>query len=329
MSCSRKIVVLGGNGFIGRHLVDELRHHSATVTVVSRRVRDEGNRGGTRYLRGDVTDGARMHEVLRDASVVYQLTLEADSALGARTVAEACLANGVTRLIFASTSDALYLGGRRAVDESAGTDPKPQLRNPYARAKIASERLLLTLHEQRRLPVVIMRPCLVVGAGGSLAHGGLGTWRAPTCLVGWGSGRHPLPFVLVRDVAKAMALAMDAPGIDGKTFNLCGDVTISAREYVRLAGERTLRPFRYYPRNLLLFMTQVAVKTACKRVLGRRDAPQHYRDMVSSAMFAPIDNQAAKRALGWRPNADPDVFVREAIECHAEPCRPGDLRLGS
>jgi nucleoside-diphosphate-sugar epimerase len=48
-----------------------------------------------------------------------------------------------------------------------------------------------------------------------------------------------MPFVLVQGVAEAMVLALDAPGIEGKAFNLAGDVFISARDYVRIAAERT------------------------------------------------------------------------------------------
>jgi nucleoside-diphosphate-sugar epimerase len=174
---------------------------------------------------------------------------------------------------------------------------------------------------------VILRPCLVVGRGGMLQHGGIGSWKTPTCLLGWGSSHHPLPFVLVQDVAEAMVLAMDAPAIEGKAFNLAGDVFLSAREYIRLAGERTLRNFRYYPRNLPLFGAKVLAKSMLKRVLGRGGESQSYRDMLSSAMYTQIDNHAAKQSLGWKPNTSMEVFIREAIDCHAGKIHPSDLRL--
>jgi hypothetical protein len=44
-------------------------------------------------------------------------------------------------------------------------------------------------------------------------------------------------------------------------------------------------------------------------------------------MYSQIDNRAAKELLGWQPNASLEVFVREAIDCHADPVFPGDLRL--
>ena len=45
-----------------------------------------------------------------------------------------------------------------------------------------------------------------------------------TCIVGWGAGDNRLPCVLVQDVASALVLAKDAPGIDGMAFNLSGDI---------------------------------------------------------------------------------------------------------
>lgn len=317
----------GSNGFIGRELVSQLGGKVASLVVVGWSVASDWAIEGARYVNGDAMDADRMLEVLDGATVVYQLTTERDFVIGARNVAEACLRHKIRRLIFNSTCEAVYLGRRGRIDESAGHDAEPHLRNPYARAKVESEKLLLQYHEAQGLPIVIVRPCITVGRGGPIAHGGIGTWRAPTCLVGWGNGKNLMPFVLVQDVASALILAMDAPNIDGKAFNVGGDVFLSAREYVRLVGEHTLRNFRFYPRNLMFFNAKIVMKAIIKRLLRRNGQRQYYRDILSSAMFSQIDNQGAKKALGWQPNADLNVFIREAIDCHVPALDPGDLRL--
>jgi nucleoside-diphosphate-sugar epimerase len=327
VSQSDRVLIFGGAGFIGRHLVSQLRGKVESITVVSRRAAGAGGDSEVRYVGGDIMDRAQVMSLVAGSTVVYQLTMESDYVVAARNLAEACLAHGVRRVIFASTSDALYLGRKGRVDESAGTDSKPELRNSYSCGKTRSEQLFLELHKTKGLPIVIMRPCLVVGRGGKLQHGGIGSWKTATALVGWGDGKHPMPFVLAQDVAAAMVLALDAPGIEGKAFNLAGDVYLSAREYVRLAGERTLRNFRFYPRNLFLFHAKVSFKTAVKRLLGRKSAPQSYRDLKSAAMLTQIDNRLSKELLGWRPNADLNVFIREAIDPYAGPFAAGDLRL--
>lgn len=321
------VAILGGAGFIGRQLVRALRGKVAEIRVVSRKAWGV-DEAGVRYLQGDVTDAARMSEIIAGATAVYHLTLEGSWAQGAINVAEACVRHRVRRLIFASTSDALFLGRSGTIYETDPTDPRPDLRNEYSAGKAAAEKLLLEYMAKHGLGVVIMRPCLVVGRGGPLAHGGIGRWKSPTTLVGWGDGNNKMPFVLVQDVADAMALALDAPGIEGKAFNLGGDVFLSAREYARIAAERTRRNIRFVPSNLRSMALQIAFKAYVKRLItGKRSDYQRYHDMVSSAMRTMIDNSQSKRLLGWKPNASLEVFIREAIDPHVEKFRPGDYRL--
>jgi nucleoside-diphosphate-sugar epimerase len=321
------VVILGGVGFIGRQLFETLRGKVKEIRVVSRRAHGAGE-AGVRYLQGDVNNAAQMMEIIGGATAVYHLTLEGSWAEGAANVAEACVQHRVRRLIFASTSDALFLGRGGTIYESDPTDPRPDLRNEYSRGKTAAEQLLLGYMSRCGLGVVIMRPCLVVGRGGTLAHGGIGRWTSPTILVGWGDGRNKMPFVLVRDVADALALALDAPGIEGKAFNLAGDVFISARDYIRITRERTRRNFRFVPSSLRLKALEIGFKALLKRlVTGKKSDFSRYHDLISSSMKTMIDNSQSKRLLGWKPNDSLDVFVREAIDPHVEACKPGDYRL--
>ena len=321
------VVILGGAGFIGRHLVEALRGKVAEIRAVSRRASGKGD-NGVRYLQGDVTDAARMSESIKGATAVYHLTIEGSWTEGATNVAEACVRHRVRRLVFASTSDALYLGRRGVIYETDPPDPRPDLRNSYSSGKVASEKLLLEYRAKHGLGVVIMRPCIVVGRGGMLQHGGIGRWKAPTVLMGWGDGRNKMPFVLVQDVADAMALALDAPGIEGKAFNLGGDVFLSAQEYARIVADRTRRNFRFVSSNLYSMALQILFKAYVKRLVsGKWSEYSHYHDMASSAMIAAVDNSQAKKLLGWKPNASLEVFIREAIDSHVEEFRPGDHRL--
>jgi nucleoside-diphosphate-sugar epimerase len=321
------VVILGGAGFIGSALAERLRGKVAELRIVSRRVSGTDS-SGIRYLRGDVVDAARMLEVIAGATVVYQLTVEGKWTDGSRNVADACVAHGVRRLIFASTSDALNLSRPGTIYETEGPDAKPELRNEYARGKAESETLLRQYAQTHHLGVVIMRPCLVVGRGGRLAHGGIGRWPTPSTLVAWGDGRNKMPFVLVQDVADAMALALDAPNIEGKAFNLAGDVFLSACEYAALVSERTHRNVRCVPSNTFTYAAKCLLKGKLKGLVERKrvDFPT-YRDISSSAMITFIDNSQSKQLLGWKPNASLDVFIREAIDPYVEPLLPGDLRL--
>lgn len=321
------VVILGGAGFIGGALAEMLRGHVKELRVVSRRV-EERNEPGVRYMRGDVVDEQRMLEVIDGATVVYHLTLEGKWTDGAKNVADACVKHGVRRLIFSSTSDGLNLSKPGVIYETDAPDPHPEWRNEYSRGKIESEKLLHEYMQNFGLGIVIMRPCLVVGPNGRLNHGGIGRWTTPTTMVAWGDGENKMPFVLVQDVAAALALGLDAPGIEGKAFNLAGDVFLSAREYCALAAQRTHRNIRCYSKNLRANALKNMLQAKLKGLItGKKiDYPTYY-DANSAAMRTFIDNSQSKKLLGWQPNANLEVFAEQAIDPYVDPIQAGDFRL--
>jgi nucleoside-diphosphate-sugar epimerase len=331
------VIVLGGTGFIGRHLVKALERRARSITVVGRGLVDHDDEvTGLRYRRGDLEDLDSARRVITRGSVVYDVTLPLgvwgdfpESCLRcARNLARLSQELSVRRLFYTSTSDAVNLGAKRRIDERDGTDAKPHLRNPYSRSKAAAERFLLDLHRSEGLPIVVFRPFIVVGRGGRLCHGGAGEWPAVTCCLGWGQGTHPLPFVLVGDVANAMAAALDVPGIEGRAFNLAGDVRLSAREYVGFVAQRLHRNFRFYPRNFSWLWVQELARHGLRRLAGRKRERRSYRDIVSKSMRSHVDCSTAKALLGWTPNSDLERFLAEAIDAHVD-VPAGDLRTES
>ena len=329
------VLVIGGTGFIGRVLVAKLRERGCAVRVLTRRA-DLGGDGGVGYVQGDVTDRASILRAADGIDVVYDLSMafgetwadyERVIIKGAENVAAVVLERGIRRLVYTSTIAGLHLAARGRIDEAAGPDPKPELRSFYPRAKIRAEAALGRLHRERALPVVLFRPGIVVGVGNKLSHPGLGVWTSPTVCTVVGGGRTPLPLVLVEDVAAALVLAKDAPGVDGRTFNLVGDVRLSAAEYVAVAAERSKRNFRLVTRSPWAILAFQATVWLGKRLLGREDnAWQSWYELENLPQRTFLDCSAAKEALGWRPVADRDEFVRRAIDCHLAPLHPEDLQ---
>jgi nucleoside-diphosphate-sugar epimerase len=332
------VVIIGGAGFIGSHLTSQLRDAGNHVTVVSRSAglgrREEP---GLRYFRAGVAEPERIQSAIEGASVVYHLAMgggatwadyQRDFIDGALNIARACQKHGVRRLLFTSSISALCMSRPGKLYDSPQADTRVRSRGFYGRGKIEAERVLLKLHRTENLPVVILRPAIVLGSGGMLAHGALGHAASDTCILGWGEGNNPLPCVLVQDVAKALVLAKDAPDIEGKGFNLSGDIRPTAKEFVALLRERTLRNFRFYPRSLsqmaALEWIMWGIKTAARSPNNVRTS---YADLQNLTMAADLDCSLAKQLLGWNPVADREVFLREAIDSHLKPFKPGDLRL--
>ena len=340
MPQSDKVVVIGGAGFIGSRLTQFLLDDGNTVVVTSR---SAGNRRSNdprlSYQSVSVSDAAGISRVIEGAAVVYDLSMASgatweehkkevvDSAVN---VALACRKQGVRRLIYTSSTAALYLAGNRTVTEASGPDSKPGARSFYSRGKIEAEMALLKLHAAEKVPIVIFRPAVVLGPGGMLVHGAFGELPPASyiSILGFGTGKTPLPCVLVDDVAKVLLVARDAPGIDGMTFNLAGDVRPSVVEYVKWMREATHRNFRFYPRPVWFIQAGELARWALK-ALGRKPNNKlgSLRDLASAPMAAQLDCSLAKRMLGWKPVSDENEFRRQALLCHVQPLAPGDIRL--
>ena len=287
-----EVCVLGASGFIGRHLVRALLDAGLPVTAVARRrtgmppVVDEGVRAGAlRFALASLSDGDALRAAVRGARVVLHLAtgggatweeVEAAMVGGARRVAEACLAEGVERLVFVSSTAALFLGrsaGEEVTDKD-GPDPRPAARAIYARGKVEAERVLAELRAERGLAYTVVRPAVVVGKGTPLQHSGLGLWVRDNHCVGWGLGERPVPLVLVEDVADLLArvAAHEGAELDGRALNAASRSRLGAREVVAAYRERTGRDFHFHPRSLALSQAMEIGKWIVKR-LGGRKAP--------------------------------------------------------
>ena len=237
-----------------------------------------------------------------------------------RLVAECALETGVNRFIYAGTIDSYYAGRHAGViTEATPLDRCIARRNLYARAKAASEELLLRMHHEQGLPLVIVRPGIVIGRGGSPFHWGVGMWWHDAVCQIWGNGMNKLPLVLVEDVARALIAAMEKPGIEGRSFNLVADPCLSAQEYLdeldRAGGMRVQRYttpiWHFYLRDMLKWVVKVAVRHPERRLPS-------YRDWESRTQHAHFDCTAAKTTLEWSPVSERGEMVRRGIE---EPLR--------
>ncbi|HEY3569699.1 MAG TPA: NAD-dependent epimerase/dehydratase family protein [Thermoanaerobaculia bacterium] len=336
-----EVVVLGGTGFIGRRVVAKLVERGLPVTAVVRRahslpaVLTEAARDGRlRLVPGRLEDGEALAAALKGTKTVLHLAtgggdswekIERSMIQGSVDVAEAALAAGVERFVYVSSIAALYAGpdrGTSVIDDELQTDPSPEGREIYSRGKMEAERRLLDLHRRRGLPLVIVRPGVVLGEGTPLQHSGLGLWVRDNHCVGWGLGEHPLPVVDVDDVAEALALLALYPGhdLDGQALNLCSRAPLSAREIVQEMRWATGRDLHFHPRPLWLSQTMEIGKWIVKKA-GRRPGVTFpsYRDLKTRSLAVPFSSRLARERLGWRPVEEREEFLDRTVRIYGNP----------
>ena len=325
------ILVLGGAGFIGKELVQQLVASGRGVRVLVRNAASLPEELRTRVdcRKGDLLDREALLGAMEGIDIVVHLArahvkswpeYQKFEIEATRLVGECALEAGVKRLVYAGTIDSYYAGKRGStITEATPLDPRIEHRNLYARAKAVSETMLLRMHRERKLPLVIVRPGIVIGRGGSPFHWGVGMWWHDAVCQVWGQGKNKLPLVLVEDVARGLMAVIDTPEIDGRDFNLVADPCLSAWEYLdeldRAGGMRIQRYttpiLQFYLLDMLKWIVKVAVRHPERRMPS-------WRDWQSRTQQACFDCTAAKTVLGWNPVSERGELVRQGIE---EPLR--------
>lgn len=322
------VAIFGGTGLIGRHVVARLVDAGMRVNVMARGA--DGlpavfSHELVRCSPGNIVDPEDVEGVIGDAQYVIDLAfaigdstwdyMEQVGIGGARNVAECCLRKKVKRLIYTSTINVLDISNpRRTIGDSTGCDPRFQARSLYPRMKATCEHMLMDMHRRAGLKVVILRPGIVIGEDNYPYHGGVARFFNKQNAECPSKGTHPLPFVLVKDVAEAFYLALTKPGIDGKSYNLVGDVRLTAREYIAELSRVLNRPIEFIAVPSWKAKTEEVIKWALKRATGRSSAFPNFREIGCWGLYGRFDNSEIKRDLGWRPVADRAFFIREGIE---------------
>lgn len=321
------ILVIGGTGFIGRHLVRALTKRGLGVRAITRGMASaQVALAGlpVELIQGDIANPSFMDSALEGIQVVYDLAKAVGNkwddyyrqdVLVTQNIAERALARGVRRFIYTGTIDSYY--SAKATDIITGDtslDSHFRTRNHYARSKATCEALLQDLHKQKGLPVVIFRPGIVIGAGCPPAHWGVGMFQSDTRVQLWGDGLNKLPLVLVEDVAEALVSVLDRDGIDGQTFLLTDEPLLSGREYVEIISRESGTKVRAEPTPIWKFYVGDVIKEAAKHAIRHpnRRVPS-YRDWDSRSHRARYDSSKTRQMLGWNPAGTREALIERGI----------------
>ncbi len=255
----RKAVVTGGAGFIGSHLARRLADRGCQVVVLDDfRTARPGSLDGARVdlVRGCVTGGDLVRELTVGADVIFHLAslvsvpeslaLPEESVRinvgGTLSVLQAARANGVPRVVFASSA-AVY-GDAEVCPQDEGQLPAPL--SPYGVTKLDGEHYLEIWRRCYGVSTVSLRFFNVFGPGqvpggayGSAVPAFIRRALAGDALQVHGDGLQTRDFVFVDDAVDAYLLAAVTPEMHGP-LNVGGGAGLTiadlAREILRLTG---------------------------------------------------------------------------------------------
>jgi dihydroflavonol-4-reductase len=249
---SAPIVVTGGAGFVGAHLVALLVSRGARVRVVERPGAAVGHLPRDADVTfADIRDEAALRAAVRDCGPVYHLAanpqlwtrrrrdFHAVNYLGTVNVLRAALDIGAPRVLHTSTESILTRAKQTAEIAEDQEVPVGDVIGPYCRSKFRAERFAFRL-ARTGAPVVVVNPTLPVGPGDR----GLSppTQMMLDCARGKRSAYldADLNLIDVRDVATGMAAALDR-GRTGVRY-LLGAENWSIRQVFEYVAARTGAP---------------------------------------------------------------------------------------
>ena len=249
------IIVLGGNGFIGSHIVDELMLRGHDVSILCRSY-DKVNRhvAGAHYFYGDFSDSVFVRDAIQGVDVVIHCISSTVPSTSVRNpvidinqnlVASVKLLQsmnelGLKRLIYLSSGGTVYGSPQQLpVKEDHPLNPI----SSYGVVKVAIEHYIGMFQALHGLSPIILRPSNPYGARQANVgiQGALGTFLSKTLsrkpITIWGDGEINRGYIYVKDLANLCANAAES-ALEG-TFNVCSGKSTSLNELIILIEHAT------------------------------------------------------------------------------------------
>ncbi len=163
-------LVTGGNGFLGRYIVEQLLARGDSVHVVGRSNYPELAALGVRCFRADLADEAELGAALRGREVVFHVAAKAgvwgswndfyrNNVSATQHVLRAAVRAGVPKFVYTS-SPSVAIGATDLAGADESTPFPARYLAPYPHTKALAERFVLA---QRELATVALRPHLIWG----------------------------------------------------------------------------------------------------------------------------------------------------------------------
>lgn len=319
----KPVLITGATGFLGKHLVGQLRARGERgLRLLCRGRSSYDNQPDIEIVHGDVTDSAAVDRAIAGVGSVYHLAgivsrdpHDRDKLFdvhvnGTRHVCDAALRHGVERLVIVSSSGTIAVTREPVIHgEAAGFQHETTRRWGYYASKIAAEEEVLALCRTKSLPAAIVNPALLLGPGdercsstGDIVH--LFEGQIMTYPTGG------MSFVDVRDAAAGTIAAMERGRI-GECYLLGGVNWTFKRIIQETCGIAGLKPPLMSSPTWLVRLSAPLLRTLMP-LLGRKFTLDD-ETIEMSGYFWYCDSTKAARELGFQAR-DPLETLRDTVE---------------
>ncbi len=268
MKIARKdslVLVTGGAGFIGSHLVDHLLASGCRVRVLDNfrngtlaNLAKAAETGGLEIVRGDIVDADTCFSAMKGVESVFHLAClgvrhslhdpvgnHQANALGSLNLLQAARKAAVGRFLYVSSSEVYGAALTFPLTEQAATWPT----TVYGASKLAGEHYAAAYHRCFGLPVVRVRPfnnygprAHFEGDSGEVIPRFILRALAGEPPVIFGDGSHTRDFLFVRDCAEALVAIAECDALVGDLVNLGYGEEIRIDDLARMVLEAVGRP---------------------------------------------------------------------------------------
>jgi UDP-glucose 4-epimerase len=254
-----KVLVTGGAGFIGSHLAARLLADGHEVRLLDnfatgRRSNLSAIGPDVELVEGDIQSYERSHNAVRGCEIVFHqaalpsvprsiqdpLTSNATNVIGTLNILLAARDEDVRRVVFASSSSVYGANPTLPKHEELATLPI----SPYATAKLASEGYCRSFGAGYGLETVALRYFNVFGPRqdptsqyAAVIPNFIAALLERQPVTIFGDGEQSRDFTYVDDVVQANLLAMEAPRVAGKVFNVASGRRVTLNDLVEALQE--------------------------------------------------------------------------------------------
>lgn len=257
----KSILVTGGAGFIGSHIVDRLSPENKVIVLDNLSTGSMSNLEKSKdritFIKGDILDKTLLKDLVAKVEFVFHLAANVGNirsiedphfdmevnVKGTINLLEACVDSNIKRLVYSSSAaifgEAKYL----PVDEDHPLNPE----SPYGVSKLSAEKYCFAFHKVHGVPATALRYFNVYGPRQESTDYGnvipifLSRIKDGKPLTIFGDGKQTRDFVFVGDVVTANILAAAHPAAVGQIFHISTGKGKSVEELVRILNQITAR----------------------------------------------------------------------------------------